>query len=246
MQITIAKQRVKLLLNFLVNPNKVIDELNGMPGAIWITPMVLLTGMLVVRLVVAGVLQTRAAALGQTVLPADWQWWTPEMHNNYTQALQVTRGPVFIFIIPIVTSLVKVWLGWFILAGLLHLLSTLMGGRGSMQSTLNLTAWSFLPFFIRDIIRIFYMLISGHVINSPGFSGFVDGLFLAKILTSVDIFFIWFAILSTVGIRALDNLANTRAIACTSVILLFILILQGGAGAISGNLGSMMITRPFF
>ena len=118
--------------------------------------------------------------MGEIPLPRDWQYWTPEMQNNYMQAQQATQGPVFMYIIPLLSSLAGLWLGWLLLAGLLHFGSTLVGGRGSMQSALNIVAWASLPFAVRDLLRIVFMLAVGHAITALGFQGSppVRGLFL--------------------------------------------------------------------
>ena len=162
------------------------------------------------------------------------------------QAMQATRGPVFVYILPAVTGLTKLWLGWLTLGGLLHLASTLLGGRGSMRSVLTLAAWSCLPFALRDLLRIVFMLITNNPITSPGLSGFSSVLFFSKVLASVDLFLIWFAILLVLGLRVTDNLPVGKSIAGVVIVLLLILLVQGGLGALSANLGGLMITRPFF
>jgi hypothetical protein len=90
------------------------------------------------------------------------------------------------------------------------------------------------------------MLVTRHTIGSPGLSGFGGGLFLSKVLSSLDVFFIWFAILLVLGLRVTDNLPAGKAVASVVIVLLLILLVQGGLGTLSANLGGMMITRPFF
>ena len=114
------------------------------------------------------------------MLPVDWQYWSPEMQNNYTQAQQATQGPVFVYIIPAALGLAKIWLAWLIVGGLTHLSSTLFGGRGKMGSALNLVAWACLPFALRDLLRVIFMIIVHHPIVSPGLSGLVTVPFLSK------------------------------------------------------------------
>src|SRR5262249_54870322 len=146
--------------------------------------------------IVSGYLTSRAAMMGEVQLPRDWQYWTPEMQSNFMQAQQAMQGPVFSYIIPLASALVGLWIWWLILSGLLHLGSTLMGGRGSMQRALNIVGWAALPFMVRDLLRVIFMLLAGHSISSPGLSGFAgSSAFFAQILTHIDIFFIWNVIL---------------------------------------------------
>jgi len=231
---------------FMIHPRQGVQRLAVEEKLTWQMPMLLVNLLFLLRTIVTGFLQMRVSNLGQAALPADWQWWTPDMQSNYMQAIQATQGPVFLYIIPAVTGLARIWLGWLILGGLLHLASTLLGGRGSMRSVLSLTGWAMLPFALRDLLRIVYMLIVQHPIASPGLSGFGGLLFLSKVLAGVDLFIIWFAILLGMGLRVMDNLPVGKAIAVVVIVLLLVLLVQGGLGMLSTSLGGMMITRPFF
>jgi hypothetical protein len=237
---------LKQIAAFLIHPRQGLEGLAANERPAWQMPMLILSIFFLLRTILSGYLQARESSLGQAALPTDWQWWTPDMQNNYMQAMQATQGPVFVYIIPAVTGLIKIWLGWLILGGLLHLASTLLGGRGSMRSVLTLAAWACLPFALRDLLRIVFMLISKNPIASPGLSGFSEVLFVSKILASVDLFFIWFMILLMAGLRITDNLPTGKAIVGVLVVLVLILLVQGGLGAIGASLSGMMITRPFF
>ena len=159
-------------LAMLVRPRRAFQEMASEARSTWLTPLLLLSVTAILVVIVAGYLKSRAAMMGEIPLPPDWQFWTPEMQNNYMQAQQATQGAVFVYVIPMIGSLTALWLGWLLLSALLHFGSTLLGGRGSMQSALNVVAWASLPFALRDILRIIFMLAAGHAIVSPGLSGF--------------------------------------------------------------------------
>lgn len=178
------------------------DSQNG-----WRIPMLALTLSATLVVLVGGFLKARAAAMGETPLPPDWQWWTPDMQNNYMQAQQSMQGPVFNYVIPLMGALIALWVGWLILGATLHFGSTLFGGRGSMQGALNVAAWASLPFFLQDLLKIVYMLIARHPIQSAGLSGFAsNSAFLAQLLSRLDLFFIWSVILLIVGFRVVENM----------------------------------------
>src|SRR5512133_485345 len=160
------------LLPALIRPRKTFAGMAGELRATWLTPMLVLTITALLVVLVSGYLKTRAAMMGEVSMPPDWQYWTPEMQNNYMQAQQATQGKTFMYIIPLVGAWTNLWLGWVLIAGLLHLGSTLLGGRGAMQGALNVAAWASLPFAIRDILKVIYMLSAGHAIGSPALSGF--------------------------------------------------------------------------
>jgi hypothetical protein len=185
--------------------------------------------------------------MGETSLPPDWQYWTPEMQKNYMQAQQATQGPVFMYIIPLVGALARLWLGWLLLTPLLHFGSTLVGGRGSMQSALNIVAWASLPFAVRDILRIVFMLWARHAIVSPGLSGFSSGsAFISQLLTRADIFLLWNVILLILGFAITDGLSRGKAAVGVLIVIGLVLLAQAGLGAWTSGFGGLAVQRPFF
>ena len=235
------------LLNILFHPRQAFQALSAESRATWLTPMLVLTITAILAVIAAGYLKAHAAMLGETPLPRDWQYWTPEMQNNYMQAQQATQGPVFMYVIPLIGSLVSLWLGWLLLAALLHFGSTLVGGRGSMQSALNIVAWASLPFAARDLLRIIFMLIARHPITSPGLSGFSSSTgFVAQVLTRADIFLIWNVILLVIGFALADGLSRGKAVTGVLIVMLLVLLAQAGLGALSSGFGGLAVQRPFF
>jgi hypothetical protein len=236
---------LKKFFSFFLHPRQGMAQLAAQEKPAWLMPMLALSIFLLLRTIVSGYFQAQAAATGQVTLPPDWQYWSPDMQNNYMQAQQATQGPVFLYVIPATLGLVKLWMAWLIVGGLTHLTSTLFGGRGKMSSALNVVAWACLPFLLRDLLRIIFMLIVKHPIVSQGLSGMVSAGFLSRLLASVDLFFVIFAILLVMGISKADNLPVGKAAAGVGIVLLVVLLAQAGLGTLTSQLGGMIITRPF-
>lgn len=235
------------LFAVILRPRAVFAEVASESRATWLTPMLLLSITSTLVVIMTGYLRSRAAMMGEVSLPPDWQWWTPDMQNNYMQAQQATQGPVFMYIMPFLGSITTLWLGWLIYAGLLHLGSTLLGGRGSMQNAMNVVAWASLPYAVRDILRIAFMAVVGHTIASPGLSGFtLSSGFLYKILARTDLFLIWNIILLVIGFAIVDSLPRGKSIANVVIVILAVLLAQAGLAALLSGLGGSAIQRPFF
>ena len=235
------------LVPTLIRPRKSFGEMAGELRASWLTPMLVLTATVLLVVFVSGYLKTRAATMGEVTMPPDWQYWTPEMQNNYMQAQQATQGKTFMYIIPLVGAWTSLWLGWVLIAGLLHLGSTLLGGRGTMQGALNIVAWSSLPFAVRDLLRVIYMLSAGHAIRSPSFSGFATSTgFLPQLLSRLDVFVLWFIILLIIGLAILDGLSRSKAILDVVVVMILLLLAQAGLGTLISGMSGQAIQRPFF
>jgi hypothetical protein len=235
------------LRDIFLRPCQAFQEISAEARATWLTPMLVLTLTAVLVVVVAGYLKTRAAMMGEVQLPPDWQYWTPEMQANYMQAQAATQGPVFMYVIPLVGSLTALWLGWLLFAGLLHFGSTLVGGRGSIQGALNIVAWASLPFAIRDILRMIFMLAAGHPIVSPSLSGFSSSTgFVSQLLARADIFLIWNVILLVLGFAIAEGLSRGKAVGGVLVVILLVILAQAGLGALSSSFGGLAVQRPFF
>jgi hypothetical protein len=229
----------------LLRPRQAFAATIAEARATWLTPMLILSVTALLLVLVSGYLKTRAAAMGEVALPPDWQYWTPDMQNNYMQAQQLTQGKVFMYVIPLISAWTGLWLGWIVLGGLLHLGSTLLGGRGSMQGALNIVAWASLPFVVRDVLRIAYMLSASHAITSPGLSGFATSPFLVQLLTHTDIFLIWRIILLVIGFSLADGLPRGKAVIGILVVVAVMLAAQAGLGTLISNFSSTAIQRPF-
>lgn len=235
------------LLSVLTHPRRTFGEIAAESRPTWLTPMVVLSITALLVVLVSGYLKTRAAMMGEVQLPPDWQWWPPEMQNNYMQAQQATQGATFMYIIPLVGSLTGLWLGWLLVAGMLHLGSTLLGGRGSMQGALTITAWASLPFAIRDLLRVIYMLSAGHAIGSPGLSGFATSAgFVPQLMSRLDLFVLWYILLLIIGFAIADGLSRGKAVVGVVIVLFLIILAQAGLGTLFSSLGGQAIQRPFF
>lgn len=234
------------LVAILRRPSETFTAITAEGRANWLTPMLVLSLTTIIVVIVSGYFRSQAAMMGDVPLPPDWQYWSPEMQNDYMQAQQAGQGTAFVYILPLVGALSAVWIGWAFLAGLLHLGSTLLGGRGSMQNALNVVAWASLPFALRDVLRIIFMLAVGHVIVSPGLSGFVANPgFLSQVMARVDLFWIWHVILLVIGLAIADGLPRNKAFIGVAVVLLLVLSAQAGFGSlVSGIGGGQSAQRP--
>ena len=245
-----SRTTLKDLFAFLLFPRQGVERLAASGKPAWLMPMLVLTALTLLQVTVSGYMRAHAAAQGQSALPAAAQWWTPEMQAKYMLGFQSSQEKAFVYILPAVGALTGLWLSWIILSGLFHLTSTLFGGRGSMGSAQNVVAWAGLPFALRDLLRVIFMVITRHAIVSTGLSGFVTGttsgaLFLAQMLAAVDLFFIWRALLLILGFRVVDNLPARKAVAGVLIVLLLALLVQAGLGTLIANLtGKMMISSP--
>ena len=240
------------VLPLFFRPRRTFARIASQPVGVWLAPMLIFTLAALAGVLSAGWVKQAAALSGEVQLPPDFQYYPPEMQAQYMQAMQATSSPVFLYVFPAIVALGGVWIGWLLVTGLLHLLLTLMGGRGDTLRSLNVVAWAGLTFALRDIVRTIYILITRQLIISPGLSGFAPPVsegwvaYLAKFSQSIDIYLIWNMILLVIGVRAATNLGWGKAIASVVITLLVVLSLQALVGFLVSQLGGMTVIRPFF
>jgi len=237
---------------FLYRPSNVFEWIAAEKGRLWLPPMLVITGVTLLRILIDGWLQLRTASQGETPLPPDWTYYTPEMQTQYMQAAEATKSPVFVYILPVIIGLTAIWLGWIIISSLLHLTFMLAGGRGTNASALNLVAWASIPFAFRELLRVIYLLGARHPIISAGFSGFVTKtgssglLFASALLALIDIFLVWHITLLVIGAKRTETITTVKSFVVVIVVIALSLITQAGTSYLGSQLGDMMVTRPFY
>lgn len=224
------------LLPALLQPRATFAKIAQSVNDVWLTPLLVVTLAEVARVLAVGNIRQQLAASGQVTLPPDFQYWPPQMQEQFMQAQQATQGPIFVYALPAFVALMGVWLGWLLLAALLHLGLTMLGGRSPTRNTLNVVAWATLPFALRGLVVAGYALATQTLVNGPGLSGFapVDGTplssFLREFLICVDVYVLWYVALAILGARLTSGLAVGKVIGGVLVTTLIVLALQALVG----------------
>lgn len=236
----------------LVRPRQTLGEVTAAEKANWLTPLAALSLTSALAVLANGLVRRAAALAGEIPLPPDFQWYTPEQQAQYMQAAQSVNGPVFLFVLPLLAALLKLWLGWLAVGGLLLVALTAMGGRGEAAAALNLVAWASLPFGLRDVLRAIAVLASQRLIQSPGLAGFVPAgesfgpQFLAALLGMLDLFLFWHLTLLFLGAQTYTGLSRGRVWGATLAARLLPMALFALALAGLAQLSALTFIRPFF
>lgn len=232
-------------------PRQILARVLEQTSASWLAPLLLLSLMAVVTVLIAGPIRQAAAASGPQALPQDFQYWSPEQQNRYTQSLAAAAGPAVTYLLPLASELLKVWLSWFLLAAVLHLVLTLAGSRGTMTTALNLAAWASLPFALRYLIQAGAMLATHQLVGGPGLAGFAPAGsdFLARYLGAafpfIDLYLVWMIILLLVGLIPSAGIPAGKAWASVLISVAIVLLLQALPGFASAQLSGLGSSRGF-
>lgn len=240
------------VLPTLFKPRQTFKEIAAQNRGVWALPMLILSLTGLAEVLASGWLNRLAALSGQINFPADFQYYTPEQQAQFMQAVEASSSTVFIYVLPALAALLKIWLGWLLVGGLIHLTLTLLGGRGHTPATMNVVAWASLPFAVRALVRAIALVATRQLINHPGLAGFAPtdvldmSLYLTALLGLVDIYLIWHLLLLVIGSREVSNLSAGKAWGGILGIMLLLLGLQALISFGLQKASGLTIVRPFF
>ena len=245
------KLRFDWVFPLFFKPGRTLKAVTAEDIGVWLAPLLILTLFAVLAVVVGGPIRAQQAQpTGE--LPPDFQYWMPEQQEQYLAGQANRASPLFIYGFPIMGALASVWIPWFLLGSILHLVLTMSGSRGTNTATLNLVGWASLPMAIRYIVQAVYILVSGQLLKAPGVSGFVSAdaggfsAFVRSLLTQVDLYWIWMVILLLAGVLPLTGLRKGKAWFAVLISVVIMLALQGLPGFVAASLSGLSTTRPFF
>jgi hypothetical protein len=241
--------QLRRVWDLIIHPRATLAELSQSERAAWLTPLLLVIGLLIVRVLVSAPLKAAQLETGTPANP-NFQYYTPEQQAQLQQALAAIKGPVFQYVFPIGGAAIGALLLWSITAGLLYLISTLQGGRGSMTRALNLVAWASVPTIIHLIVQIVYVQGRGQLIVDPGLSGFAlkppDGsLFVRALLSRIDLYLAWHAVLLVIGLRLFTGLARGKAWTSVLITLAAVMLLRVVPDLLAAQFSGLTVIQPF-
>jgi hypothetical protein len=241
----------KWVLPLFLRPVKTTGEIVAQEKPVWLTPLLILSVLALVVVLVAAPIQRMQSQMGAE-LPPDFQYYSPEMQDQYYQAQANQTSPLFLYVFPLLSGLMKIWVPWFLLSVILYLSLTLTGSRASSTRSYNLVGWSMLPFAIRMLVQIAVMLFSRSLLSAPGLAGFIDseasgaGAYLRSLLAFIDIYFIFQVFLLIFGAIQLSGLTRTKAVVATLISVLILLFLSAIPGLLSSALSGLSLRGGFY
>lgn len=252
-----ANKSKKQSLNFkwipplFLRPVKTISEIVAQEKPVWLTPLLILSVLTLMVVLIAAPIQRTQSQMGAE-LPPDFQYYSPEMQDQYYQAQANQTSPLFLYVFPMLSGLLKIWVPWFLLSVILYLSLTLAGSRASSTRSYNLVSWSMLPIAIRMLVQIAVMLFSRSLVSAPGLAGFIEseasgaGAYFRSLLAFIDFYFLWQVFLLIVGAVQLSSLTRTKAVVATLISVVILLFLSAIPGLFSSALSGLSIRGGFY
>ncbi len=241
----------KWVVPLFIKPARTTEEIGAQEKSVWLTPLLILSVLALLVVLIAAPIKRQEIQMG-TNMPPDFQYYSPEQQDQFYQAQANQTSPLFLYVFPALSGLLKIWVPWFLLSIILYLALTLAGSRAGSTRSYNLVGWSMLPFAIRTLVQIGVMLFTRTSISAPGLAGFIDsaatggGAYFRSLLGFIDIYFIFQVVLLMLGAVKLSGLSRTKAVVATLVSVVILLFLSAIPGLLSSALGGLSFTGGFY
>lgn len=241
----------KRIVPLLIRPRATLARLVEEDRPSWRAPILLLLLATIAHALLTGSINTAARAGGEVVLPPNSEFWTPEQQAQFLQAATATNNPTFNYVLPALGAVLGVLLMWLVVSWLLHLVLTLLGGRGTSQGAINVVAWASLPFVVRAVVQSVAMLLTDSGVAGGGLSGFAPGgegslnVFLASVLGQIDLYFIWHVILVYLGARLSSRLPRGKTWLAVLIVFAVVMAMRALPDVVLARFGDLTIIQPF-
>jgi hypothetical protein len=206
---------LQLLVSVIDRPAATMSYVGKKPGWAWLTPALLvLVGLVVFSVVTAPLtseLALRQAQQQMASLP-------PQQAEQAAAQMEKFTSPPVIAAFGIVGGLITLAVIWLLAAGVLYFLGLVAGGEANFAQSFAILSWSWLPYFLRNLVLAAYIAYAGQMINQ-GLSFLVAtgdqaedaANWLYVLLSQFDLFYLWHLVLVIVGLAAVGRLSKTKA-----------------------------------
>jgi hypothetical protein len=225
----------------IVSPRAALTHLREAGRPSWLWP----AGLAIVVLVIAAILtapitQAAAAAGVEAMRDQMGEDLSPQEQAQFEQGLQLATNPLFTVVVPIVTGVGGLAIGWLVRGGVLFLLGLLFGGHARFSDVFRMAVWTTLPDVVRRVITTAATLISGRVATAglasllpaagPGAVPALGDALWRSFLGGIDVYWLWGLILTTIGMAVTAAFSWRKGLAAAA--LYWVLTVLAALGSI--------------
>jgi hypothetical protein len=239
------------LYKLILKPRSTLKAINQQQRNTWLLPLLTLSLLSAIQVLVAAPIRRNMIQMGLTT-PPDFQYYSAEQQAQFLNAQATQTSPLFLYVFPILFALLSIWLSWFLLSSILHLVLTLSGSHAPSLKSYNAVSWSLLPLGIRSLVQVIAMLVTHSTINGAGLSGLfasdVTGFaaYAAGFLGIIDFFFLWVCVLLGLGVRDFSGLNKSKVFFATTGSILIYMLLFALPGFLKTILSNLSFGQYYF
>ena len=243
--------KLSWIYRLLIKPRSTLHLINQQQKNEWFPPLIVLSILAILQVMVAAPIRRNMIQMGLPT-PPDFQYYSAEQQAQFLNAQSTQTSPLFLYVFPILFAAISIWLTWFLLSSILHLVLTLSGSHAPSLKSYNLVGWSMLPLGLRSLIQIIAMTATHSPINGAGLSGLLasDGggfaAYIATFIGMIDVFFLWLCILLGGGVYDFSGINKNKVFLATSSTILIYMIIFALPGFLKTILSNLTIGQYYF
>ncbi len=228
-----------LFWGMVVRPRATLTYLRDAGGLSWLWPAGLAMVVLVASMALVAPISRRAAQAEMDAMRERFgENMTPAQQAQIEQMAQLVGSPLFTVVIPAITGVIGLAVGWLIRGGALYLLGLLFGGKPKFGPMFRMAVWTSLPNVLRQWVTTAGTLATGRVLTSglaflapAPVAGTIPevgpGLWRA-FLGGIDVYWLWAMALTTIGVAVTASFSLRKGLVVTLVYWLLTLLLSLG------------------
>jgi hypothetical protein len=221
-------------------PRRVFKALATEERRVWGFPLLVIALALLIKTLASGWVKQMELII--PALPPEFQYYLPEEQERLMRALELTKGPLFVYIFPSFGSLLGMFLQWLILSGAMRTALRTLRDKTPGVIIRNIIAWGSLPFALRYLIQAAYIFLAGRQITQTGLAVLAqpgDPLMLS-FWSGLDIYLIWQVFLILLGCKYTARIPLWKSIPSLFVSIFIVLVLSAIVSMGMDTLGGML------
>lgn len=220
-----------LLPGIIDQPQTTLSQIVATPRWRWLLPAILcLLGIALSVIVTAPYLSQQARdqqAATMQQIESQMGDMTESQRAEMQQQLATFTSPAVVGGVSLATQVLGLFVGWLLSSAFLYFSLQIIGRDLRFGQIFAGFSWTWLPFFLQDLVNSGWVLVTGQNITNPGLSYFVasgdlmqDSRNPAWILTgALDLFLLWHFVLVYFLIRATSRRGGGLALAIVFALL---------------------------
>jgi hypothetical protein len=218
---------IQRIIGVLFSPDATMASIARRPD--WVVPLVLL----LITALAAGVIMAPRIDFGAATREAMEQN-KDVSQDQVDKAVKITNtmGKIFTYLAPVLSLI-----GLLVIAGVFLLAFRLFGGEGDFKQAFSVTCYSSVPSIIKSVVTLIIILAKGSIIPAQQLATLVRSNlgFLADmktnpmafaLLSSFDIFSVWFLALMIIGFAYVSRLSKAKSAVIIISLWLVVLLLK--------------------
>jgi len=212
------------IIGVLFSPDATMASIARRPD--WVLPLVLL---LITAFAAGAVIAPRVDFASQMRESMEQNKNVSQEQIDKAVKIATTMGKIFSYLAPVLSLI-----GLLIIAGVLLLAFRLFGGEGDFKQAFSVTCYASVPSIIKSVVTLIILLAKGSIIPAQELATLVRSNlgFLADmktnpmafaLLSSFDIFSVWFLALMIIGFAYVSRLSKAKS--AVIIISLWIVVL---------------------